>query len=129
MTVAIPPNAVVIEQQMDPADRVDFIADCYDTSDPENLPLLEADETITSYTVTMSPEGVALGVSIDTVAPRQSALINSSTAVKFWLQVSGAYQGNAAWDGDGTPIPVVVQISTSQNRVRERTMVIQVAQQ
>lgn len=125
----IPLNAVEVEQEMDPADIVDFIFNAYDTSDPAKLPLLEAGEIISGYTLTMSAEGAALGVTIETVAPRASALINTNTGIRFWLSVSGAFQSDAAWDGAGTKIPVTININTDQNRVRERTMVIKVAQQ
>jgi hypothetical protein len=125
----IPLNAVVVKQEMDPRDIIDFIANCYDTSDPDKPPLLETGETISSYVLTMSAEGAALGVTIETVAPRASALINSDTAIRYWLSVTSGFQANAAFDGVGTKIPVSVEISTNQNRRRERTMVIQVAQQ
>lgn len=131
----IPVNAVLMKQEMDPADIVDFVANFYDTSDATKTPILESGETISSYTLTMSSEGAALGVTIETVAPRAHGLITSSagyvdnTAIKFWLSVTGANATNAAWDATGTKIPVTVTINTSQNRRRERTMVVTIAQQ
>jgi hypothetical protein len=127
--MTIPLNATQFRQQMDPADVVDYVADAYDTSDPAKTPLLEAGESIVSYTLTMSAEGTALGVTIESVAPRAPALINSNKAIKFWLSVTSGFQTNVAFDGAGTLIPILVTIDTDMSRRRQRTVVVQVAQQ
>lgn len=127
--MTIPLNATQFRQQMDPADIVDYVADAYDTSDPAKTPLLEAGESIVSYTLSMSAEGAALGVTIESVAPRAPALINSNKGIKFWLSVTAGFQTNAAFDGAGTLIPVLVTIDTDMSRRRQRTVVVQVAQQ
>jgi hypothetical protein len=144
--MALPPNAKILTRQMDPADVVDFVANASPDPaglDQDEVPLLEDSEIITSYTLTMSPEGAALGVTISTggsgeggAAPSLIAIVGGSqttgaTAVKFWLYVDATFQDNAAFDGTGTYIALTLTVNTNSipSRRRQRTIVVQVAQQ
>lgn len=123
--MAIPLTAFIWDDPMDPSDVVDFIVDC---ADPD-LPLLEAGETIASFTLTLPAESVALGLTIGT-STRAPAKINTDTAIKLWLSVDSGYIANAAFSGAGTSLPVEVTIVTSStpSRTRQRTCVVKVAQ-
>lgn len=128
--MANPLNALTFEDSMDPADTVDYVCD-FATGDGIHPALLDAGETISSYTVTLSPEATALGLAIMNTGSYVTSLINGSTAVKMWLQVSGGFQSNAAYDGAGSNLGIIVTITTSNSpaRVRQRTCVVNVAQQ
>lgn len=117
----IPPNAQQWDQQLDPKDKVDYIVDISD--------MLEAGETVSSSGFTMSAEGTALGVQIGTAGYAVSQPTPESFRV--WLMVDSGFQSNAAFDGAGTLIPITMDITTNStpNRVFQRTLVVQVAQQ
>jgi hypothetical protein len=144
--MALPENAKLLPRPMDPADRVDYVAN----ADPDQtdldtgeVPLLAETETISSYTLTMSAEGAALGVTISQggvgepgAAPSLISIVGGSettgaTAVKFWLYVDPAFQDNAAFDGTGTYVGITLTINTNSlpSRRRQRTLIVQVAQQ
>lgn len=144
--MALPPNAKLFPRQMDPADVVDYIAN--GNPDPGDLDvnevaLLEEGEVISSYTLTMSPEGAALGVTISQggvgeggddpslIAIVGGAETTGATAVKFWLYVDDAFLDNAAFDGTGTYVGIILTVNTNSvpSRRRQKTLIVQVAQQ
>jgi phage tail tape-measure protein len=124
--MALPPNASAWTQEMDPADIVDYQVTLAGTGG-----LLETGETIASYTLTMSAEGAALGVTIGSVGSYAPSLINSSTGVKLWLSVGSGFQSNAAFSGTGVSVGIELTVVTNSSpaRTRQRTLVVKVAQQ
>lgn len=122
----IPTNAFEWKAVMDPTDQVEYLIDL---KDPDK-PLLEAGETISSYTLTLLAESVAVGLTISTGA-RAPTLINSNTGIRVWFEVDNAYWSNTVYSGDGVRLPMELTITTSTtpSRRRQRTLVLKVAQQ
>lgn len=118
-----PANAKKFEDPMDPKDRVEFLVNL---DGPTGL--LETGETVASYTLTPSPEAVALGMQIGTgtYAPSQP----TPTQILFWVEFSAGFHNNASFDA-GVDLGIQVEITTSSvpARRRERTAIITVAQQ
>lgn len=125
--MAIPKNATEWDAEMDPTDLVDYVVWL---RDPEE-PLLEVGESVTSFTVALSAEAVALGLEINNDPPYILELFDTGSRIKVWFSVALAFRANAAFDGDGVKLGVEVTINTNSNppRRRQKTMVLKVAQQ
>lgn len=122
--MAIPALAQIFEASMDPADEVDWVLDFSD--------LLEPGEQVLVYTLELMAEAIALGLEIMTGGDRDHQLIESDTALLFWLRVADGYKLNVAFDGQGgTTLPIVVTIITNSvpARTRQRTALVRVVQQ
>lgn len=119
----IPPNAFQWSQPMDPADEIDYVVDVAGLLD------VAGGEAIASYTLTLGAEAVALGLTIGTGAYAVSQ--PSSTSYKIWFSIDPAFQSNSAFGGQGALLPMTIKITTNSSpaRIRERTLVLQVAQQ
>lgn len=119
--MAIPVNAYVFEKEMDPTDNVDFLIDL--------TQLLQVDETVNTFTLTVGAEGVALGLTLGSgvYAPVGVGL----QAITFWLNVSAGFRNDAAYTGEGVKLPIEVTITTNSVKPRtyQRTVVVKVAQQ
>ncbi len=121
--MAIPPTAPKFTNTLDPNEEMDFLLNCSG--------LLEAGETIDSYTLTVLSEGVALGLTIMTGDGRDHAANGAATGVDLWLTIDDAYKTNAAFEGAGIALPLHINIVTNSlpARTRDRTFLVQVAQQ
>lgn len=116
--MAIPANALVWAETMDPYDVVDF------TIDVTNL--LSSD-SVSSFTITPYTESTLLGLEIGSGAYAPSIAGNIITV---WLQIGLANQANPAFDGAGATLPIELSITTNSSpvRKRQRTLVVKVAQ-
>lgn len=121
--MAIPPTAVSFSDALDPQEELDFEIPC--------SPILETDETIASYTLTLLPEAVALGLEIMSGSGRDQALTSGNTGIAFWLQIVDEYEDDAAFEDTGTSLPLELTIVTNSSppRTRQRTFLVRVAQQ
>jgi hypothetical protein len=117
----IPPSAEVWEQQLDPKDIADFVVDISD--------MLEAGETVASYSFTLGAEAAALGLEIGTGSYAVTQPTTSS--FRLWLNVNTSFWADAAFDGAGASLPIVLDFTTNNSPARrfQRTLVVQVAQQ
>jgi len=124
--MAIPPTAFRWTQAMDPADTVDYVVEVGGASGLLDIP---AGEGIASYTLTLGAEAVALGLTIGTGG--YAITQPTSTSYRIWFSINISYQSNAAFDGAGSALPLVLKITTDSSpaRIRERTLLLQVAQQ
>lgn len=118
--MAIPKNATAWPSPMDPADYKDYVA--------EWGAVLQEGETISTFDVTMSAEGIALGVSIDAVT-HPPAKVDDDKNIVMWPMVDPLNQGDAEWDGDGTQVAIEITITTSMGRDYQKTWVLTVQQQ
>lgn len=122
----LPSSPIAWEGTMDPADVVDFVM-----SLAGDAPLLDLDngEEIAGYTLTVLPEGVALGLEIGT-ASYAPELIEGNTGVKLWLSVDGGSQADSAYSGGGVELGVVGKFVTNSSppRTYERTWAVKVLQ-
>lgn len=116
----IPSEATVFETAADPADRVDWQIDLGDK-------ILEAGESVWSWTLTVDSAAVALGVAISTEAGYTAALVNSNRSLRFWLEVASGFQSNSAFDGEGINVGLTLQVVTDSVPTRrvERTFVVE----
>lgn len=122
--MAIPPNAAVWTQQMDPADVIEYEVELGGTGG-----LLETSEKVDLWTLTLSAEAAALGLNVGTgsYAPSQP----TPTSFRFWFNVDTLLQDDAAFAGEGASLAMVLKVVTNSTppRTHERTLVLQVAQQ
>lgn len=118
--MAIPSTAPVALQSMDPYDLVDYKIELGN--------LLEAGETISTWSVTALPETTLLGLQIQTGAGYAAAL--NGTDITIWLNVILAEQSNPAFTA-GVVLPFEVSFTTSNapNRKKQRSFGIKVVQQ
>ena len=112
---------------MDPADVVDYELGL--GPDGGDDALLEEGEQVADWTLTLSAEAVALGLEVGTgdYAPSQP----TPTSFRFWFSVDALLQDDAAFDGAGASLAMELTIETDSTpaRTRQRTLVLQVAQQ
>lgn len=124
----IPLNAVLWEQPLDPSDVLDYIFELGGTK-----PILDAasvpPEGISSYTVSLGPESVALGLTLGVASYIHTK--PTPTSIRVWLSVASGFQSNAAFDGAGTLLPVILTFVTDSIPPRnfQRTAIVTVAQQ
>ena len=119
--MALPKDPVRLGEAMDPAEVLDFVFDL--------AGVLDAGEAIDDFALTMSAEGAALGVAIETGA-RAPLPIEDGRAVQIWFGVAPAMQGDAAFAGDGISVGVELRATTTATpaRVRERTFALTLRQ-
>jgi len=119
--MAVPTNALVWPDPMDPSDVVDYVVD---TSG-----MLDSNELVQSFTVVPYAEAALLGLSIGT-GIRQPSLVDDSR-IRIWLSVAPAYLENVAFSGSGATLPIQLTVQTSSvpSRTRQRTLVVKVQQQ
>ena len=125
---------------LDPAEKLDFIADfTAATLGANEAPVLAPGELIASYSLAVTAEAAALGLTIEEGAPYGPGLVAldanleevaGATAIKLWLSVAPAFQSNPAFES-GVKLGVVATIITDSvpQRTRERTYNVEVKQQ
>jgi hypothetical protein len=108
---------------MDPTDQVDYLAR-FDGP----APVLEADETIASYTVELMPEAAGAGLIVSQGGGRDPALVDGK-AISLWFEVDVAKRESGIF-AKGIAAGVVFTIITTAipARRRQRTFVLTVAQ-
>jgi hypothetical protein len=119
--MAIPPNAKAHSQPMDPSDIKDWTIDV--------AGLLQAGEAVASWTLDRSVEAIAAGLLLPTTGGYSKTLAGNK--ITYWTQVDPAQQSNAAFDGAGISLPLLLTITTNSSpaRVHQKTVVHQVANQ
>lgn len=119
--MAIPSTAVRFGGSMDPGDWRPYEMDF--------SPLLDvsAGEQIdpATFALTMSAEGVALGVQMDAAGDRAPALIDGGTGIRFYLSVDPAQQSAPAFDvGVSVAVVSVIRTTATPFNRYERTWVV-----
>lgn len=129
--MALPPNASIWTQPMDPTDLVEFIADFGNAASGSSGAVLAEGEAIDTYTVTMSAEGAALGVTISEEAGYETTLVESDKAIRIWIYVDEADREDPAFAGAGLQLGVTFTINTNSvpPRRKQKTYILEVAQQ
>lgn len=115
-----PAAAVAFSGVMDSSDRVEYIASFAD--------LLEQGEKISTATVTLYAEAVALGFTVLTGTGLAAAIVNDNS-VRIWVEVAANMRDNAAFTA-GAKMPVEFAVVTDATPFRRfhRTMTITVTQ-
>lgn len=125
--MAIPLNARRWDEQMDPADVLEWVLHVGIFNGQAGL--LEPLETVASYTLALSAEAVALGLTTGTLT--RAASQPTPTSFRWWFLIDSAFQSNAAFSGEGALLPMELTIVTdaTPSRTLQRTLVLKVAQQ
>jgi hypothetical protein len=125
--MANPPNAISITRPMDPADIEQFFVTL--TQGSTGAEVLNTGESVASYTLALTAEAIAAGLQIKTGSGYATNL--TGLVLSFWLAVNSANQADAAFSGTGLTLGVEWTITTNASpaRVKQKTIVVQVAQQ
>jgi hypothetical protein len=117
--MAIPTTALVWAEPMDPYDVVDYSIDC--------SALLDASESIASYTIVPSSESVLLGLQTGT---GEYANSRTGKVITTWFSIESSKQDSIAFSGPGATLPAEISITTTSTppRKRQRTCVVKVLQ-
>jgi len=117
--MAIPLTAAVWEETMDPCDFVDYGVEYRD--------LLQDDEEVTRFTVSLLTESTLLGLQLGT-GPHAPKI--DDEMVTIWLSVDPAKQEDAVYQGTGVNLPIEFTFFTNSQpeRRRQRTAVVRVVQ-
>lgn len=120
--MALPPKVTLWTPPMDPADLVDYEANF--------ATVLEQDETISSYVITVLPEAVLHGLTVREDAPYQHVITNAGTRIKVWLEVLEANREDENFGATGVQLGIQFTIFTSSNppRRHQRTFGVSVQQ-
>lgn len=122
--MSTPPTAEKFGKPLDPHEELDWRLNCYS--------ILEDGEAIATGTWTLEvlTEATALGLTIMTGSGRDPELISGSRSIVFWTNIDALYQGNAAFDGAGTSLPMRLTFESDAlpARKRQRTFIINSAQ-
>lgn len=121
--MAIPSTAVRFGGSMDPGDWRPFEMDfspLLDTTSGEKI-------DPANFALSMSAEGAALGVEMDSEGVRAPTLIDDGTGIRFYLSVDAGSQNAAVFDQgvDVALVSVIRTTATPFNRY-ERTWVVRV---
>ena len=117
--MAVPADAKVFEEPMDPTDIVDYEIDLG--------PLLETGEVVATHTETVPTESVLLGLEIKTTGGYITTL--TGNILKIWLGVLLAEQANSAFvDGVTLPIEITITTNSTPLRKKQRTVAVKVIQ-
>lgn len=122
-----PSDAKRFAYKMDPSDVVDFM---YDASPAMENTVEKTEQISSTWSLTMSAEGAAIGAAIRFAGAYAASLVENDTAIKFWLEVAPAMQGDNIFLGSGVDVPITVRwVSTNvPPRTFERTLVITIRQ-
>lgn len=123
-TLTLPLNSENWSAPFDPSDRAPFAINW-------SALLAEGEKIAQIDKITMSAQGVSLGVKIDTDAGRTPIISTDRTKTQFWFRCDTAFQSNAAFSGSGVQIGIAALIRTDANPYKqfERTGVLTVRQQ
>jgi hypothetical protein len=117
--MAIPAAASAWSQPMDPSDRVDYRIDLVTAG------LLGGGEQVDSYTLTLLPEAVALGLTI--LEDIDHGPFDDGTSIHLWLEVVEAFRTNTAFNaGVNLPMELTVETTSTPPRRLQRTIVVRV---
>lgn len=121
--MAIPATATYWAAKMDPSDLIDYVFDLSTDS------ILETGELVSSYTLTVQSEGVAVGFEIQALGGYEPS-IATGNIITAWFAVNIANQGDVAFDA-GVDVPIELEINTDSTPSRriQRTFVVTVVNQ
>lgn len=123
MTIAS--SATPLSQPIDPRD-VDYfglkITQVGDELPSGREPILEADEVVTSYTLTMGIEAIAAGLKI---LDGDKAPFLSDRLLVFWLEIEDGMEADPVFYV-GLTLPIELTVVTSKGRTKQRTATVRV---
>lgn len=125
--MANPPNAFIFSRPIDPADTEFFTIEL--TQGLTGTELLVPGENVASFSLSVTAEAVAAGLQIKTGSGYATTL--NALQITFWACVGVSHQADAGFSGTGLALGIELTITTDATppRVKQKTVVIQVAQQ
>ncbi len=126
--MANPPTAKPFDQALDPADELDFYVILNQGSpDARVAPLLLLGEAVASYTLSITAEGVTVGLLIVERIGFQNQL--DGNRLKIWFEVTPALRASRMFDGTGVVVAVELTIWTTQGRRKQRSFLMRISNQ
>lgn len=125
--MTLPLNAKAFAAQMDSSDVLDWQVTLSQGS--TGLETLQIAESVVGFTVALTAEAIAAGLQINTTGGYSTLLVGN--VITFWVSVTAGSLANSAFLGAGTGFGIEITITTNANpaRVKQRTVVVTVAQQ
>lgn len=123
----IPPDAEAFAQALDPSEQLDYGIDLERAADGSTL--LQPGENVASYTLALSAEAIAAGLTIMEGDGRDHAM-NGDT-ISMWFKIDDEMQSLPAFNGAGLSLAGELTLVTTSTpaRTRQRTWVVRVANQ
>lgn len=129
--MAIPPNAKKIPQPMDPSDVLPWAVDLTQGEPTgSSAPFLLPGESVASFTLAVTAEAIAAGLSILADATYPPPTIDG-LELTFWPTIAPEARGLSIFDGGGRDLALELTATTNSMppKTKQRTIVITVAQQ
>jgi len=118
--------SIAWEGKLDPSEILDFEMNFADA----DAPLLEPGETISTFSLALTPEAAAYGLQIKSGGGYDAALSGGNTRISLWLQVQLAYQSDPDFvDGVSVGVEATIVTDSVPSRTRQRTFIVEVIQQ
>jgi len=118
--MAVPTSATKFKTPMDPAEILDFQIQLRSDADP----LLEDGESIATYTLTLYPEAVALGLNVKSGGGYDP--VEDGETITVWFDFDVGSQTDVAFDGNGSTLAMELTVITDNvpARKRQRTLTL-----
>jgi len=122
--MVVPASATKFKTAMDPAEILDYQIKLKDPADK----LLEDAESIASYTLTLYPEAIALGLNIKTGGGYDPT--EDGETITVWFDFDAGVLTDPAFDGNGATLAMELTVITDNvpARKRQRTLTLGVLQ-
>jgi len=126
--MALPPNALLQPQPLDPQNLDDYEVELLATGSGTSL--LDPGESVASFTVGLTVEAIDAGLRLKATGGYQTVLLGGNI-VRFWVDVDPLTRDDARFNSPGVLVGVEITVTTSNNppRVRQRTTTIRIVNQ
>lgn len=128
--MALPVTAQAFAQALDPSDLVDFHVIVSQGEPDAKIPtVLLLGEAIADYSLALTPEAAAIGLSIVERAGYQNRLVGN--VLSLWLEVDASMRGAAIFNGAGVTVAIELTMTTTSDpaRIKQRSFLVRIANQ
>lgn len=128
--MANPATAKAFAQALDPSDVIDFYVVLSQGQPDAAVPtVLLLGEGVENYSLTLTPEAVAVGLRIVERAGYEDKL--DGNVLTLWLEVDPAMQTSPVFNGTGVTVPIEILIETTATppRTKQRSFLVRISNQ
>lgn len=128
--MAIPATAQAFAQALDPSDLVDFHVIISQGEPDAKIPtVLLVGEAVADYSLGVTPEAAAVGLSIVEREGYQNRLVGN--VLSLWLEVDASMRGAAIFNGLGVTVAIELIMTTTSDpaRIKQRSFLVRIANQ
>ena len=126
--MANPLTAKPFDQALDPTDELDFYVILNQGSpDAKVPPLLLLGEAVATYTLSITAEGVTVGLMIVERIGFQNQL--DGNVLKIWFDVTPSLRASRMFDGVGVTVAIELTIWTTLGRRKQRSFLMRISNQ